>query len=91
MWLTQWHFLISVLNIREAVKNILHYCQGGPLVANRFWINPPIPCLVEEEVKGVGDFVGECNSFRRVGQWFLQNLLRHLLGVFPLRMAVIVT
>ena len=85
------YFLILVLNIREAVKNILHYCQDGPLVANRFWINPPIPGLVEEEVKGVGDFVGECNSFRRVGQRLLQNLLHHLLGVIPLIMAIILT
>ena len=58
-------------------------------MANRFWINPPIPGLVEEEVKGVGDFVGECNSFRRVGQRLLQNLLHHLLGVIPLRMAIV--
>ena len=48
------------------------------------------PGLVEEEVKGVGDFVGECNSFRRVGQRLLQNLLRHLLGVVPLRMVLII-
>ena len=91
MWLTQWHFLISVLKIREAVKNILHYCHNGPLVADRLWITPPKPGLVEEEVQGVGDFVGEGNSFRRVGQRLLQNLLRHLLGVIPLRMVFIVT
>ena len=60
-------------------------------MANKLWINPPKPGLVEEEVKSVGDFVGECNSFRRVGQRLLQNLLRHLLGVIPLRMAIIVT
>ena len=59
-------------------------------MANKLWINPPKPGLVEEEVKGVGDFVGEGNSFRRVGQRLLQNLLHTLLGVIPLRRVIFV-